>query len=89
MLIVVVLFATVLLRAGIVMTVVFLMLPKSFSCPRCADKLATIRHPMLRWLLPQVEHRWCLSCGWSGVVRRARRERPVSQSPVINRAARS
>jgi Zn ribbon nucleic-acid-binding protein len=89
MLIVVVLFATVLLRAGIVMTVVFLMLPKSFSCPRCADKLATIRHPMLRWLLPQVEHRWCLSCGWSGVVRRVRRERPLPQSRVINRAARS
>ncbi|MGH7521327.1 MAG: hypothetical protein ACREMI_08615 [Gemmatimonadales bacterium] len=88
MLIVIVLFATVLLRAGIVMVVVYLILPKSFSCPRCADKLAMIRHPILQRLLPQVEHRWCLTCGWSGIVRRAR-ERRIAQSRVINRAARS
>ena len=90
MLIVIVLFATVLLRAAIVMTVVYLMLPKSFCCPRCADKLSSIRHPILRWVLPQVEHRWCLGCGWSGIVRRVReRRRILPQSRVINRAARS
>lgn len=90
MLIVVVLFATVLLRAGIVLTVVYLMLPKAFSCPRCADKLTLIRHPILRLLLPQVEHRWCLGCGWSGIVRRVRERRHIlPQSRVITRAARS
>lgn len=89
MLVVVVLFATVLLRAGIVIGVVYLMLPKAFSCPHCADKLTLIHHPILRVLLPQVEHRWCLSCGWSGVVRRLPRPRPLPQSRVINRAARS
>ena len=77
MLIVAVLFATVLLRAAIVMAVVYLMLPKSFCCPRCADKLTSIRHPILRWVLPQVEHRWCLGCGWSGIVRRARERRRI------------
>ncbi len=81
MLIVVVLFATVLLRAAIVMGVVYLMLPKSFCCPRCGAQLALIKHSLLRVLLPAVEHRWCLDCGWSGVVR--------VQSRVINRAARS
>ena len=90
MLIVVVLFATVLLRAGIVLTVVFVMLPKPFSCPRCADKLTMIHHPILQRLLPLVEHRWCLGCGWSGVVRRVQdRRRILRQSRVINRAARS
>jgi hypothetical protein len=90
MLIVVVLFATVLLRAGIVLCVVYLMLPKSFSCPRCGDRLTLIRHPVLRLLLPPVEHRWCLGCGWSGLVRRVQdRRRILPQSRVINRAARS
>lgn len=89
MLVVVVLFATVLLRAGIVLTVVYLMLPKAFSCPRCADKLTMVHHPILRRVLPQIEHRWCLTCGWSGIVRRVSTTRPQPQSRVINRAARS
>ena len=88
MLVVVVLFATVLLRAAIVFSVVYFMLPKAFSCPRCADRLVLIRHPLIRRLLPPVEHRWCLRCGWSGIVRRAAAPRHT-QSRVINRAARS
>lgn len=89
MLVVVVLFATVLLRAGIVIFVVYLILPATRTCPRCASDLATIRHPILRRLLPVVEHRWCLGCGWSGVVRRTPPAHPLPQSRVINRAARS
>ena len=81
MLIVVVLLATVLLRATIVAVVVYLVLPKGSSCPRCSDRLTPIRHPVLKLLLPKLEHRWCLACGWSGIV--------VPQSRVINRAARS
>jgi hypothetical protein len=80
MLIVLVLFATVLLRVGIVLTVAYLILPARRQCPRCAGELALIRHPVLRRLLPPVEHRWCLNCGWSGLLR---------QSRVISRAARS
>jgi hypothetical protein len=89
MLIVVVLFATVLLRAGIVLFVVYLILPATRTCPRCATDLELIRHPVLRRLLPPLEHRWCLGCGWSGLVRRVPRSRPLGQSRVINRAARS
>ena len=90
MLIVIVLGATVLLRAAIVLSVVYLVLPKPFACPRCGDRLTLIGHPVLRRLLPLVEHRWCLGCGWSGIVRRARdRRRILPQSRVINRAARS
>jgi hypothetical protein len=90
MLIALVLGATVLLRAGIVLSVVYLVLPKAFSCPRCADRLTRIRHPVLQRLLPLVEHRWCMGCGWSGIARRARERRATPrQSRVINRAARS
>lgn len=89
MLIVVVLLATVMLRFTIVAAVVYLMLPPSRACPRCADELALIRHPVLRRLLPLVEHRWCLRCGWTGPVRRGRRLHNDAQSRVITRAARS
>jgi ribosomal protein S27AE len=82
MLIVVVLFATVLLRAAIVTTFVYLMLPAKRECPRCGAQLALIQHTVLRRLLPVVQHRWCLDCGWSGVVRHV-------QSRVIRRAARN
>ena len=88
MLIVVVLLATVMLRFTIVATVVYLMLPASRACPRCADELALIRHPVLRRLFP-LEHRWCLRCGWTGLVRRGRHPRTDAQSRVITRAARS
>ena len=82
MLVVVVLFATVLLRAGIVLTFVYLMLPKKRVCPLCGARLTPIRHSVLRLLLPMVEHRWCMRCGWSGLVRQ-------TQSRVMRRAARS
>lgn len=88
MLIVVVLLSTVLLRVGIVAAVVFIMLPVARACPRCAGALTLIRHPVLRYLIPSIEHRWCLTCGWNGITRRAR-ARSVGQSRVISRAARS
>ena len=82
MLVVVVLFATVLLRAGIVLTFVYVMLPVKRVCPHCGAPLVLIQHSILRRLFPILEHRWCLECGWSGVVRQ-------TQSRVIRRAARS
>jgi hypothetical protein len=86
MLIVAVLFATVLLRFAIVLVVVYLILPATRVCPHCANDLTLIRHPILCRVIPPVEHRWCLSCGWNGLGRRPRRG---SQSRVISRAARS
>jgi len=89
MLIVVVLLTTVLLRVAIVGAAVYVILPKGFSCPRCADRLTLIHHPVMRAVLPAVEHRWCLGCGWSGLVARGKPPRAVPQSRVISRAARS
>ena len=82
MLVVVVLFATVLLRAAIVLTFVYVVLPARRTCPLCGARLTLIQHLWLRRLLPRVEHRWCVECGWSGIVR-------LTQSRVIKRAARS
>jgi hypothetical protein len=81
-LIVFVLLATVLLRAAIVVTFVYVILPAKRACPLCGAELTLVQHAVLRRLLPMIEHRWCLDCGWSGVVRQP-------QSRVINRAARS
>lgn len=89
MLVVVVLFATVLLRFAIVLLVVYLILPATRTCPHCRTDLTLIRHPVLRRLMAAIEHRWCLGCGWSGLVRRVPHEGRISQSRVINRAARS
>ena len=90
MLIVAVLLATVALRFAIVVTVVYLLLPTVPACPRCADELVLIQHPLMRRLLPPLEHRWCLGCGWAGIVRRhAGKRSGQPQSRVINRAARS
>ena len=82
MFVVVVLFATVLLRAGIVLTFVYYILPTKRACPLCGAQLTLIQHGVLRRLLPMVEHRWCLDCGWNGIVRHV-------QSRVMRRAARS
>ena len=82
MLVVFVLLATVVLRAAIVLTFVYIILPAKRVCPICGAPLTRIRHSVLRLLIPMIEHRWCLECGWSGVVRQV-------QSRVIKRAARS
>lgn len=89
MLIAIVLLITVLLRFTLVAAVVYLLLPRARACPHCAEELALIRHPILRVLVPVLEHRWCLRCGWSGVMRRAPRNVGGAQSRVISRAARS
>jgi hypothetical protein len=89
MLIVAVLFATVLLRFAIVLAVVYHILPATRVCPHCASDLTLIRHPIMRLLIPPVEHRWCIGCGWNGLVRRPPGSPRVPQSRVISRAARS
>lgn len=89
MLIAGVLLATVLLRFSIVATVVYLLLPRGPSCPRCGVEAATIRHPLGRRLLPLLEHRWCLECGWNGLVRRGPAGGAHPHSRVISRTARS
>src|SRR5438046_9320312 len=72
MLVVVVLLATVLLRVAIVTAVVYLLLPQGALCPHCNVEMVAVRNRVLDRLVPVLQRRWCLECGWNGVVRRVR-----------------
>ena len=71
MLIVLVLLATVVMRLAIVTAVVYLLLPRGPLCPRCGEEMAALRNWFVDGLLPALQRRWCLACGWNGLVRRA------------------
>lgn len=79
MLVVVVLLTTVLLRVVIVTAVVYLLLPQGPRCPHCTVDMVAIRNRFFDRLVPLLERRWCLECGWNGVVRRVRAARPRRQ----------
>jgi len=72
MLVVVVLLVTVLMRVAIVAAVTYLLLPQGPLCPHCHLDMVAIRNRFFDRLLPALQRRWCLECGWNGVVRRVR-----------------
>ncbi len=72
MLIVAVLLATVLLRVAIVAAVTYLLLPQGPLCPHCGIEMVALCNRFFDRLLPALQRRWCLECGWNGVVRRVR-----------------
>ena len=72
MLIVAVLLATVLMRVAIVGAVTYLLLPQGPLCPHCGIDMLPLRNRFFDRLLPALQRRWCLECGWNGVVRRER-----------------
>src|SRR2546430_16236668 len=90
MLVVVVLLATVLLRVAIVTAVVYLLLPQGSLCPHCNLEMVAVRNRVLDQLVPVLQRRWCLECGWNGVVRRGGGARPGGppQKPPPGRGAR-
>jgi len=95
MLIALVLLATVLLRFAIVCAVVYLLLPMGAACPGCGSEMLPLRNRLLAVCLPIVQRRWCLGCGWNGLVRRPPPAPPSPPPPpssyrgVISRTARS
>jgi hypothetical protein len=72
MLIVVVLLATVILRVGVVLLAVYLLLPRGGRCRACRTEMLRLSNGLLDRWVPALERRWCLACGWSGIVRRVR-----------------
>jgi len=70
MLIVAVLLTTVLIRVAIVGAVTYLLLPQGLLCPHCRAEMVAIRNRFFDRLVPALQRRWCLECGWNGVVRR-------------------
>lgn len=63
-----VLLATVALRFVMVGALAYLLMQRSPVCPHCGSGTAQVRRGWLG-LLPRVERRFCLECGWSGFVR--------------------
>src|SRR5207237_8035858 len=90
MLVVVVLLVTGLLRVPSVTAVVYLLLPQGPLCPHCNFEMVAIRNRFVDRLVPLLERRWCLECGWDGVVRRVRtaRARTPKRSPAPRPAPR-
>lgn len=84
MLIVLVLLATVFMRLAIVTAVVYLLLPQGPLCPHCRVEMMPIWNRLFDRLLPALQRRWCLECGWNGVVRGGRGER---SRPATTRTA--
>jgi Zn ribbon nucleic-acid-binding protein len=71
MLVVLVLLATVAIRVAIVLVVAYLLLSQGPLCPQCGAEMLAIRNRFLDWVVPALQRRWCVECGWNGVVRRA------------------
>lgn len=69
-LIVFVLMVTVLLRLALVVAVLYLLLPRGAHCPNCHIEMIRIHSPLFDRLVRVVERRWCMQCGWHGIVRR-------------------
>ncbi|HYL54207.1 MAG TPA: hypothetical protein VEU73_01380 [Gemmatimonadales bacterium] len=86
MLVVVVLLVTVAMRVAIVAAVTYLLLPRGAQCPHCGIEMAALENRLLDHWLPALQRRWCLECGWDGVVRRVRRA-PM-RAPTRSRAPR-
>jgi hypothetical protein len=72
MLVVLVLLTTVLMRVAIITAVAYLLLPQGIVCPHCSADLAALRNRFFDRVLPALQRRWCIECGWNGLVRRAR-----------------
>jgi hypothetical protein len=70
MLVVAVLLVTVLFRFALVAVLTYVLLPRGPICPHCGAQLTLIRNTFLQRVVPLLERRWCLECGWQGVVRR-------------------
>ena len=48
------------------------------ECPACSGDSLLIRSVWMRRLIPWLERRWCLRCGWQGLTRRGR-ARPIEK----------
>ena len=65
------LFGSLLVLRVVAATVIFFaMLPPGDRCPNCDNPTTRVASPFSDRLLPWLRKRWCLTCGWQGMLRR-------------------
>ncbi len=57
------------LRLIIATTVFLLVIPRGDRCPNCDTPTMRIESPLSDRYLPWLRKRWCLACGWQGMLR--------------------
>lgn len=61
----------------------YVFLPAGRDCPRCASETLPIRSSILRPIRSLASLRWCIACGWEGVMRHAMLRRPLPKLEVV------
>lgn len=61
-------------------------LPSGRDCPRCGAETIPIRHRLLLPVRRFLHLRWCMSCGWDGVMRQAPWSRPTPAPETVDAA---
>lgn len=61
----------------------YLFLPSGRECPRCAGETVPIRSRLMHPFRSLAMVRWCLACGWEGVIRTSVVRRPLPKFEVV------
>jgi hypothetical protein len=77
-----VLLGFVALRVVALLIFATVLIPRGRRCPACGEDTAALERRGLLRVLPWLDRRWCLACGWSWYRKRVAREgRPVAAVP--------
>lgn len=75
----VVLFGGLFVLRAIAATVIFLLLlPTGDRCPNCDHPTVRVQSALADRFLPWFRKRWCMTCGWQGMLRRG----ALTEDPV-------
>jgi hypothetical protein len=69
---VLVLFGFVVLRVLVLCGIAYLLIPPGRRCPACGGETVALERRGIARLLPGIQRRWCVDCGWSWFRRRKR-----------------
>lgn len=62
-------------------------LPPGRDCPRCGGETLSIRRAFLRPVYRLLHQRWCMACGWEGMMRQTGRPAPVQLQEAFSETA--
>ncbi len=65
----------VLIRLAVMGLFLLVIVSVGPGCPACGCEAVLVRSPWLIRRLKWLQRRWCMSCGWQGLLRRGPRRR--------------